>query len=269
LKVFCGDILFADPEFVLSLRDSLREKFSSSKIAETFPPMKKIFAPLALFAAGLLVLPSVLAQTWNFDAGSQGWTVYDTIGSGNYSNIGTGLVNWTATGGNPGGFISAVDASNGSFMFQAPISGVNYSAFNGGLLNFSLQTNQTPDFVDDSVIVFKGGVGNLTIVSALGSLPGVSSWTNYSLGLNASAFHIDNLSGATVTSAQFADVLGNLNLFLVDGEFHNGVSETTSLDSVAFVAPNVVGAVPEPSVYGLVGAALLIGVIKLRRRNRR
>ena len=46
-------------------------------------------------------------------------------------------------------------------------------------------------------------------------------------------------------------------MFLIDGEFHNGVSETTGLDSVAFAGP--LTGVPEPSVYGLAGVAVLAG----------
>jgi hypothetical protein len=232
--------------------------------------MKNILSRLALLAAGFFAVPTaaVFAQTWNFDTSSQGWTLFDAVGSGNYSSMGSGSLTWNATGGNPGGFVSAIDPSNGSFMFQAPISGVNYSAFNGGLLKFSLQTDQTVDFTDDSVIVFKGGSGGLTIVSALGTQPGFS-WTNYSLSLNASAFHLNNLSGVVVTASQFADVLSSLDVFLIDGEFHNGVSETTGLDTVAFIAAPPVGtAIPEPSVYGLTAATLLAGAIALRRRIR-
>ena len=58
--------------------------------------------------------------------------VVDAVGSGDYSLLGTGSLTWHATGGNPGGFVSGLDPSGGTFMFQAPISGVNYSAFIGG-----------------------------------------------------------------------------------------------------------------------------------------
>ena len=232
--------------------------------------MNTFSSRLALLAVGLMALPvsTALAQTWGFNSDAQGWLVYDAVGGGNYTNAGTGALSWNAAGGNPGGYISAIDPSSGSFFFQAPISGVNYSAFNGGLLNFSLQTDLSPDYSDDSVVVFRGGLSNLTIVAALGSQPGVS-WTNYSLSLNASAFRLNNLSGAVVTVDQFADVLSNLNLFLIDGEFHNGVSETTGLDSVAFVAPRATSTVPEPSVYGLAGAVVLVAISALRRRARR
>lgn len=232
--------------------------------------MNALSSRLPLLFVGLLALSvsPLRAQTWGFDSDAQGWTVYDAVGAGNYALLGSGTLNWNAAGGNPGGFVSATDPSSGSFFFRAPISGVNYSAFNGGLLNFSLQTDQPADYFADSVIVFQGGVSNLTIVAALGSQPGVS-WTNYSLSLNAGAFRLDNLSGSSVTAAQFAEVLGSLNLFLIDGEFHDGVSETTGLDSVAFVASAGVDAVPEPSVYGLAGVAMLAAVSALRRRARR
>jgi hypothetical protein len=232
-----------------------------------FYPVKKISLHPVLLAAALFVLPagSALAASWNFDTGTEGWTLFDTVGSGNYSNIGTGSLNWSAIGGNPGGFVSAVDPSNGAFMFKAPISGVDYSAFNGGLLEFSLQTDRFPDFSEDSVIVFKGGAANLTIVSALGRQPGVS-WTDYSLSLDPNAFRLNNLSGAVVAPNQFADVLASLQLFLINGEFHSGVAETTSLDTVAFVAPGA--AVPDSSDFGLAGITIL-AMIALRHRAKR
>lgn len=88
--------------------------------------------------------------------------------------------------------------------------------------------------------------------------------TDYSLSLDASAFRLNNLSGAVVAPNQFADVLASLQLFLIDGEFHSGVAETTGLDRVAFVAPGAVS-VPDSSDFGLAGLTIL-AMIALRHR---
>jgi hypothetical protein len=179
---------------------------------------------------------SASAQLWTFDSDAQGWRVNDLTGEGNYvTSQGIFAVNWNASGGNPGGFISATDPSNFSFMFQAPSTQLgNYSQFLGGKLNFSLETDLSPDFANDSVVIFRGGASSRTIVAAIIPQPN-STWTNYSISLQASGFHYDNLSGAMVSTADFSDVLGNLTDFLINAEYHAGIAETTGLDSVSFV----------------------------------
>ncbi len=230
---------------------------------------------LSTFLAGVsiasllaLTAPALHAQAWNFNSNAQGWLVNDLAGVGDYTTtFGTSAPVWNSTGGNPGGYISSFDPSSNTFFFQAPTAQLgNYSSFVGGNLNFSLITDLSVDYTADSVIVFKGGLSNLTLVSAIPGLP-TSSWSNFSLGLNAGAFRYNNLSGAVVTVLDFADVLGSLNAFLINGEFHNGVQETTGLDSVSFIARQSNTAVPEPSTYGLVGAAVLAGLVALRRRS--
>jgi hypothetical protein len=172
------------------------------------------------------------AQLWTFDSNAQGWQINDVTGSGNYATSqGNFTANWNPNGGTPGGFISALDPSNFSFMFQAPTAQLgNYSQFAGGRLQFSLTTDLFADYSADSVVVLRGGASNQLIVAGITPQPD-TGWTSYSIALQAGNFHYDNLSGATVSGGDFQSVLGQLNEFMIDGEYHSGVSETTGLDS--------------------------------------
>jgi hypothetical protein len=207
------------------------------------------------------------AQLWNFDTDAQGWRLNDITGSGDYtSSQGVFPLDWHAFGGGPGGYVSHEDVSGFTIMFEAPTAQLgNYSSFLGGKLKFSLQTDQVPDYSADSVIVFRSGVSNLTIVSAIAPQPN-TTWTDYAIDLTAGSFRYGNLGGAVVSEADFSTVLGDLNTFLIDAEYHNGVAEVTGLDSVAFVAAS--SAVPEPSTYGLLAGAALLGACVLRRYRR-
>jgi hypothetical protein len=231
--------------------------------------MTKPFAAMWL-AIGLAVLPAIAsAQLWDFDAGSQGWRVNDMSGSGDYINSqAIWPVTWNAIGGNPGGFISAVDPSGYTFMFEAPSAALgDYSSFLGGKLNFSLTTDLDPNWSVDSVVVLKGGAADMTIVAAITPQP-TATWSNYSIALTANQFFYNNLGGATVSTTDFQSVLGGLKGLLIDAEYHSGVEETTGLDSVAFVAAST-GAVPEPSTYGLLAAVGLLGLVGARRFAKR
>jgi len=233
--------------------------------------MKTPFTSAAAIVAALCFSAiSAHAQTWNFDTNDQGWLVHDLNGSGDYvDSISTYAVDYHSTGGNTGGFISGTDRSGGSFFLEAPTSDLgNYTVFNGGKLNFSLTTDQSVDFVDDSVVIFRGSASNLTIVTAITPLPN-ANWSNYSIDLNASNFHYGNLAGGVVSTSDFSAIMADLTDVSIDGEYHVGISETTGLDSVAFVRANVgSGAVPEPSTYGILGALTLAGATLLRRKSK-
>lgn len=211
---------------------------------------------------------SASAQMWTFDTNAQGWQIADFPGSQDYTTAFTSsAVTYHATGGRSGGYISGSDPSSGTFMFAAPTASLgNYSGFLGGKLTFSLETDQLADWTGDSVVVFRKSTG-LTIIAPLAQ-PG-ATWTDYSIDLVASSFRYNNILGATVSASDLAAVLGDLGAFYINAEYHNGATETTGLDSVIFT-PQAVGpgAVPEPSTYGAIGAATLLGLAALRRRRK-
>lgn len=215
---------------------------------------------LAVLSLGVLAVAAG-AQTWTFDGDQEGWIARDIV---SYSDLGDpSELMWTGSGGASGGYVSKYDPSMNTFCFSAPITaGTDYSAYLGGNLTFSLQSDFN-DWTADSVVILRGlDSGNLTtIVSAL---PAPNpTWTGYSIDLTGASFRIGNQSGAVVSDAQFASIMGNLSTFMISGEYGNGVKETTGLDSVSF------GVIPEPSTTAvLLGSAALLVVGIARRRKR-
>ncbi len=232
------------------------------------PNMKKKLMVSAALLGAFALGSMAHAQMWTFDSNDQGWFIHDFAGEGDYhTNFGTFTADFNATGGNPGGFISHIDPSGGSFFFENTTGLGDYSSFSGGTFNFSLMTDQEANFIDDNVVILRGGASDLTLVSQISPLPN-QSWTDYSIDLVASNFTYNNKSGGVVSDADFAAVLGDLTNVLIDAEYHNGVSETTSLDSVWFAAvPTGPSAVPEPSTYSLLGALSLAGLALWRRKK--
>lgn len=226
----------------------------------------------AFLAASILaVVIKVSAATvaWNFDTDAQGWQIDDFAGTGDYTTpFVVSPVTYHSTGGASGGYISAIDPSDGTFLFQAPSTQLgDFSAFLGGKLTFSLQTDQETNWTADSVVVLRGASSGLTLISPLAQ-PGFT-WTNYSIDLVASSFRYGNLAGSPVSAADLSAVLSDLGTFLINAEYHAGVSETTGLDQVAFTSLEAGPTpVPEPTTYGLLGAAALLGLMALRRRAR-
>lgn len=224
-------------------------------------------AVLALVILGCL--PGAAATlTSTFDLGDEGWTAY------NLSTLLTYPVTQVPTGGaGNSGYLSTEDAANGYHMFRAPASWVG--DFWGGSLSFSLRfldpsnPNRYPTKpANDPLVRVLGGGLELWYVG--GNNPGLD-WTSYvvSLGLPGS-WRVR--TGAVLTPASASDLqtaTSNLSGLYILADWATGHfgsancpggcgHDITGLDDVMLV-------VPEPGTTALVGAGILLLLLRKRR----
>lgn len=199
----------------------------------------------------------------NFDNpadGADGWTVInDAIGPTRIP-----------TGGNPGGYLQAVDQFVGlTWYWVAPGKFLgDVSAAYGQPLTFDLRQhyadlNPLLQFDEDDVVLSGNG---LTLALDTPFNPDRINWTSYSVPLLASAgWRQTNIGGAPATEAQLQSVLSNLASLRIRGEFFVG-PDTGDLDNVVL---NGVTVVPEPGSFLLLGSgAAMLWVFRARRRSR-
>ncbi len=161
----------------------------------------------------------------SFDSGDEGWLILGDAQGGR------GEPDFVASGGNPGGHVSADDdAQGGVWFFQAPASyRGNFSGALGRTLTFDLKQSSLSSQFDWIDISLSGG--GLTIVVDAGSNPG-TDWTHYSIALDTSAgWAINALSGTAATQADILTVLTDLDDIRIRGEYVSG-RDTGGLDNV-------------------------------------
>ncbi|MBS1145022.1 MAG: sorting domain protein [Proteobacteria bacterium] len=223
--------------------------------------LRSLVAAAAVFATQ--AAHAAITDDFAVDAG--GWRAIDLAGSGDYGMvISTFSVTHHASGGAPGGHISASDPSVYSFYFDAPgkYTG-NLSAYAGGTLSFD--TYYTPNeassaWRDDADVVLSSGSTHLVWQAA--NNPG-ANWTHVSVALDAAqGWKIGSIHGSQATAADLANALSNLTALRIRGEYVSGVIETTGLDNVS-LAP-----VPEPETWAMLLAGLgIVGTLG-RRKHR-
>lgn len=178
----------------------------------------------------LLLLPLcfftqvVFTQNCTFDFSNEGW-----YADGDSEN---GAATWFSTGGTPGGYIHAIDASTGgTWYFVAPdkFEGIKCDAY-GRFLRYDqyVSSNAAPNNRPDVEITG----GGLVLVFDNPVLPG-TTWTHFDILLREDAgWRISTLTGLTPTEAQFRQVLANVTGLRIRGEYYSQAEDNGGLDNV-------------------------------------
>ena len=177
------------------------------------------------------VAPTVLARS-TFDSGDEGWQIFgDAQGA-------TAQPTYSATGGNPGGFLSAQDDVTGGYWYwEAPETflGDQCAAY-GGNLGFDLRQSDTSSQSDRADVILRSDVNGeiVTLVLDTAENPG-TDWTSYTIALKETAgWTKETLTGPTPTAAEMRQVLSNLSQLLIRGEYRVG-EDVGSLDNPTLV----------------------------------
>ena len=172
--------------------------------------------------------PTFLAAS-TFEEGMDGWTVVNDAD----------LPVYYAGGGNPGGYIAAVDQQLGSYWYwRAPAKFYgNVSTAYGRTLTFDLKQSSTTSQANRVDIILVGS--GLTLVYDTSYNPG-TNWTSYSVLLQESAGWVNSATGQSATQAEIQTVLAALSDLQIRGEYRVG-ADTGSLDNV------ILGGEPDPN----------------------
>lgn len=200
---------------------------------------------------GLLFSTQAMAAsiTSTFDIDADGWLV-----SGDATS---GVPDYVASGGNPGGFIEADDTvSGGVWYFQAPGKFLgDMSGAYGQTLSFDLTQDGRGSQFSASDIILDGGGIQITLDSLANPLP-LGDWVSYAVVLDESDSWMNG--GIAATQSDIQTVLGALTRLRIRGEYISG-SDTGGLDNVNLQV------VPVPAAVWLFASAL-VGLVSTRKQ---
>jgi hypothetical protein len=161
---------------------------------------------------------------------------YFTTNDEGWSIVGDGVLYHAPQGGNPSGWIFAIDRTEGElFYFSAPARFLGDLADAYGLvLSFDRVWSETSpsNLKDGDDIVLKGNVH--TLVVRFDDPPG-HTWTPSAVRLDISGGWLHEATREPATAAEIQAVLGSLQQLLIRGEFRIG-PEQGGLDNVVLGA---------------------------------
>ncbi|MCK4341264.1 MAG: PEP-CTERM sorting domain-containing protein [Phycisphaerae bacterium] len=203
--------------------------------------------------AGLVVavaapLAAAPIATSTFDAGDEGWTVVTTLGY-------QGPPQYSSTGGNPDGFIYAVDPDTGAWGFAAPATFLGpVSEAYGQTFSFDIAAYYDPEYVSGWVGIEGAGYQFVCLFDAPATT--YPDWHGRTVWMTETAGWVDPDTGLPPTSTQMMAVLSNLEGLVITAEFVEGLEDDISgLDNVVLM--------PEPGTLALLG----LGVVMVLKRR--
>ncbi|HRH34691.1 MAG TPA: laminin B domain-containing protein [Catalimonadaceae bacterium] len=171
----------------------------------------KLFLLAASILIGLHFRSTCLAQQSRFSQTSECWTLTGD-GDGPFQK---------STGGNPGGFIEAVDQNiRESWYWNAPLQFLyNKSRSIGKFMRFDIRTTHPGNSRLTRNVIMEGA--GLSIGAAMPNLPG-TNWTHNDIALVASNWHYTS-TDVVVSQSDFLAVMTSLTRIRILGEYSPSV----------------------------------------------
>jgi len=193
--------------------------------------MKKV---MLLLCAGLCWVDFSFSQVYSgFDSDADGWQT--TADARRFPNP-----DYFSTGGNPGGYISATDNSAGVyFYFSAPAKFLgDQTGKIGENLLFDINVSHTGEANTALADVRLQGAG-FDLLFDIG-FPGVANqWLHYEIPLTFNGgWKKTTLAGSAPTEAEFAQVMADLTLLQIRGEYTTS-PDVVGLDNIQLGAGTV------------------------------
>jgi hypothetical protein len=184
-----------------------------------------VFASLALAGGAGAVAPKI---TETFDAGAQGWEIYE--GTSEYD------ATWQASGGNPGGFVrySDLGAASSDAVFADEEYVSHISRYEGGRILFDLRSDAGDPAAPTVTITDPDDYAFPAIHTRARHAPGLE-WTSYAIPVETAATVWRDESGKRVGEKRFAAILGRDPVYEIQADLSASAAETTDLDNVGII----------------------------------
>jgi hypothetical protein len=219
-------------------RDVISERRSQMVKARHIRKGMLLVGMLVTIAVPNTTFGDVYAAT-HFDAGLEGWTA-----------VGDGSISWQAIGGNPGGYLRAVDPAYGintDAVAPTPFLG-DWSALNGiAILSSDLTVISGGGLDEGPMFQISGPEGAAYVRWSPTAGPPHGQWGTFAVPLKESEW--------VITRGTWGGLLSDVTSLQIDLEFIGGV-ETTGLDNVVLT--------PEPATLLLFGLGGLVAMRKCR-----